>query len=165
MFFSFKSSKSKQRTKTMHQQKFGITIITAGCFFSGKLFCKGASRVAGRIEGEINSQGLLVIENDAQINANITAEEVIIQGQVQGAITASKRVELAAKSSFSGNISCPRLVIQEGAKFDGQSSSKAAETPQDEKEQNFNSNLENISLDSKKITSPLKLNDISTISQ
>jgi len=162
MVFGFKTSENKKNIKATNKHKFGITIVTAGCFFSGRLFCKGASRIAGKIEGEINSQGLLVIESEARINADVTAEEVIVRGHVKGSLIASKRVELTANSSFSGNITSPSLVIQEGAQFDGKSCSKAVVTNNNSKLQN-DSVLEKISHES--THKKFKLNEISSLSQ
>lgn len=167
MFFGFRSSKSKEKKTSQSRQKFGITIVTAGCHFSGKLFCKGASRIAGCIEGEIKSQGLLVIEQEALINAKIVAEEVIIRGKVQGTITASKRVEITAKASFKGDIHSPSLAIQEGAKFNGYSSSDSIK--QTDKTENKEEIAENSkttqNLDNQDIPAPIKLKDIHSIQQ
>ena len=170
MFFGFRSSKSKEKKTSQSRQKFGITIVTAGCHFSGKLFCKGASRIAGCIEGEIKSQGLLVIEQEALINAKIVAEEVIIRGKVQGTITASKRVEITAKASFKGNIHSPSLAIQEGAKFNGYSSSDSIKQTEktdktENKEEIAETSKTTQNLDNHDIPAPIKLKDIHSIQQ
>lgn len=99
-----------------------VTILTSGCHFNGKLYCRGSTRIGGTIEGEIVSEGLLIIEDEAKINANIKAEEAVIQGAVQGKLEAMGRVELCASSSFTGDIVTPVLVIREGAHFNGRAS-------------------------------------------
>jgi cytoskeletal protein CcmA (bactofilin family) len=96
-----------------------VTILTSGCHFSGKMYCRGASRIGGKIEGQIVSEGLLVIEDEAVIDAEIKAEEVIIQGRVHGKLVASSRVELCASSHFEGEVTTPVLVVREGALFNG----------------------------------------------
>ena len=48
---------------------FGMTVLTEGCHFAGKLFCRGASKVAGRVDGEIIAEGLIIIEKTAVLNA------------------------------------------------------------------------------------------------
>ena len=104
-----------------------VTILTSGCHFTGKLYCGGSSRIGGKIEGEIISEGLLIIEEGARINAHIRADEAIVQGQVEGRLEARIRVELCSTSNFLGDISAPILVIKEGAQFNGRSSMQAAE--------------------------------------
>ena len=54
-----------------------VTILTSGCHFSGKLYCRGSSRIGGRIEGEIVSEGLLIVEEEALITAEVRADAMI----------------------------------------------------------------------------------------
>ena len=96
-----------------------VMILTSGCHFSGKLFCRGSSRIAGKIEGQIISEGLLIIEPEAIITADVKAEDVVIQGVLQGKLVASGRVELAVSAQVDGDITTPNLMIREGAQFNG----------------------------------------------
>ncbi len=116
-------AKNPQESRKANQpgREHGITILTSGCSFSGKLYCRGASRIGGQIEGEIISENSLVIEEGAQIFASIQAEEAIIQGYVKGKIRASRRVELCANARFDGDIIAPSLIVREGAQFNGTS--------------------------------------------
>lgn len=111
-------AKGKRRGASYHES--AVTILTPGCHFDGKLYCKGSSRIGGRIEGEIVSEGLLIIEEEAIINAQIRADEAIIQGRVRGRLEAKGRVELTETCFFEGDLITPVLVVVEGAKFNGQ---------------------------------------------
>ena len=71
------TNRSVKRIETSHDS--AVTILTSGCHFSGKLYCRGSTRIGGKIDGEIVSEGLLIIEEEAQINANVKADEAIIQ--------------------------------------------------------------------------------------
>ena len=122
MFPSNKKSNgvlSNKRIDGAHNSS--VTILTNGCHFSGKLYCRGSTRIGGRVEGEIISQGLLIIEEEAQIKADIRAEEAIVQGVLQGRLDAAGRVELCSTSIFTGDVATPTLVIHEGAQFNGSS--------------------------------------------
>ena len=96
--------------------------------FNGKLYCRGSSRIGGRIEGEVVSEGLLIIEEEALITAEIIADEAIIQGRVQGKLVAKGRVELTASCHYDGDIETPCLIINEGAMFNGRCLMSAAES-------------------------------------
>ena len=122
MFTNNKSTGNHQARKAPTAHDTAVTILTAGCHFDGKLYCRGSSRIGGRIEGEIISEGLLIIEEGAVITAKIQADEAIIQGNVRGQLTASGRVELAETSCFEGDIATPSLMVAEGAQFNGSSS-------------------------------------------
>ena len=125
------TNRSVKRIETSHDS--AVTILTSGCHFSGKLYCRGSTRIGGKIDGEIVSEGLLIIEEEAQINANVKADEAIIQGQVKGRLDAKGRVELCSTCSFEGDVVTPILVIQEGAQFNGRSQMIADPVPATEK--------------------------------
>jgi cytoskeletal protein CcmA (bactofilin family) len=117
----------KPMKKNLTTRETAVTILTSGCHFNGKLYCRGSSRIGGKIEGEIISEGLLIIEEGATILAEVKAEEAIIQGFVRGKIEAKGRVELCNTSRFEGDISSPTLIVHEGAQFNGRSKVIAAQ--------------------------------------
>lgn len=120
--FTAKNQPAKvQKKQVPARDASAVTILTSGCHFSGKLYCRGASRIGGKIDGQIISEGLLIVEEEAIITAEIKADEVVIQGRVQGKLVATGRVELTASSQFDGDISTPTLIVREGAQFNGHS--------------------------------------------
>ena len=123
MIFETSSTSTRQAKKDRNSNRgSSVTILTKQSHFQGKLFCQGSTRVAGKIDGEIVSKGLLIIEKGAMITAKITADEAIIQGKVKGSLTATESVNLETTSHFSGDITTPSLVVCEGAIFNGQTS-------------------------------------------
>lgn len=89
--------------------------------------------VDGRIEGTINlSESRLTVGPNAVLAADLTARDVLIQGQVQGNIIATGRVELRAGCQVSGDVHAARLAIEDNAVFRGkvdltQGSAKASD--------------------------------------
>lgn len=122
--------KEKKRGATFHES--AVTILTPGCHFDGKLYCRGSSRIGGKIEGEIISEGLLIIEEEAQIIAKIKADEAVLQGEVKGRLEAAARVTLTATCKFEGDIVTPSLIVQEGAQFNGFTSMQPTPTAEQE---------------------------------
>lgn len=106
-------------TKKDQVKDYAVTIITSGCHFSGKLYCKGSTRIGGKVDGEIVSEGLLIIEEEAIISADVKAEDIVIQGHLRGTVEANGKVELTASCIYDGDIITPTLVIHEGAQFNG----------------------------------------------
>ncbi len=119
VFGDRKSSASNKGRQGASAKDVGVTILTAGCHFEGKFYCQGASRIGGRIDGEIVSEGLLIIEEGAVVTAKILADEAIVQGTVYGEIRIKKKIELASTCKVKGNIIAPCLNIQEGAILNG----------------------------------------------
>ncbi len=113
----FHSDKNKHQT--INAKDLGVTILSRGCAFTGKLLCQGSSRIAGRVEGEIISEGFLIIEEGAHIFAEITGENIIVHGKVEGTISAKRRLELSEKCEVNAEIVTSSLFIKEGAKFNG----------------------------------------------
>lgn len=105
---------------------FAVTIITNGCHFSGKLYCKGSTRIGGKVEGEIISEGLLIVEEGAIINAEVHVEDIVIQGHFKGSLEATGKVELSSSCIFEGDINTASLVVQEGAQFNGRTKMDSA---------------------------------------
>lgn len=120
MFTQSKKSSSKQVKKETIKD-YAVTILTSGCHFTGKLYCKGSTRIGGKVDGEIVSEGLLILEQEAVVSADIEADEIVVQGQVEGTIRAHSRVELTSSCTFAGDVATPSLVIEEGARFNGKS--------------------------------------------
>jgi len=85
---------------------------------SGKLDVQELAKIEGEAEGEITGDEI-VIEPTAVVTARITATRLTIGGQVNGEIIARDRIELLPTARVRCTIITPRLVIIEGAQFDG----------------------------------------------
>ena len=76
--------------------------------------------IEGHVEGKIElRQNVLTIGPNGRIKAAVFAKTVIIQGEVQGDITASERIDIRDAGSVDGDLSAPRIAIADGAHFRG----------------------------------------------
>jgi cytoskeletal protein CcmA (bactofilin family) len=76
--------------------------------------------VDGRVEGTVNlSESRLTIGPNANVAADLSAKDVLIQGQVKGNVVASGRVELRAGCQVEGDIRALRLAVEDNAVFRG----------------------------------------------
>jgi cytoskeletal protein CcmA (bactofilin family) len=94
-------------------------IIGKGITIRGNLTGGGDLVVEGRIEGQIALKNHLTIEGSGKVQADIRAEDLTINGEASGNIEASGRVAISASAKVSGDIKAPRVVIEEGAVFNG----------------------------------------------
>lgn len=76
-------------------------------------------RIKGKFEGTLEAKGNLIISETAFVNAHIKGENVIISGRVKGDIEAESRIELLSRAVMEGSINTPKLVIEDGAIFQG----------------------------------------------
>lgn len=106
----------------MRRKKEEITnsVIGKNTEFKGVLKDKENVRIDGKFEGEIQTEGMVIIGEDAVVQANITAKAVDIGGKVIGDINCAGRVELFSSGSLEGKIRASDLTIAEGAFFNGE---------------------------------------------
>jgi cytoskeletal protein CcmA (bactofilin family) len=95
------------------------TILSEDINFSGAVTFEKPFLIRGRLSGEIESRGLLVIDEGAVVEANINASKVIIRGAVKGNVSASEKVEITATGSLEGNITAPEVFMETGCVFNG----------------------------------------------
>ena len=102
----------------------GVGALTAfidqGSEFTGKLSFKDTVRIDGRFEGEISSENTLIVGETGHVQANITSAVVIVSGSVDGDIKATDQITLHKTAVICGDIEAKRLVMEDGAKIDGQ---------------------------------------------
>jgi cytoskeletal protein CcmA (bactofilin family) len=95
------------------------TILSPDIDFSGKLSFEKPFLIRGKVSGEICAGGLLVIDEEAVVDANISASRVIIRGQVKGDINAAEKVEVSVTGKLAGNIIAPEIYMESGCIFNG----------------------------------------------
>ena len=77
-------------------------------------------QIDGIVNGPISLKGHeLTVGSDAQLNSEIHAGDVVAYGKVVGDIHARGRVDIRRDGSITGNISCARISIEDGAHFKG----------------------------------------------
>jgi len=96
-------------------------LLQKGTSFEGKLSFEGAVRIGGQFKGEIFSRDILIIDETAEVEANIEANEVIVAGQVRGNIYADKKISMKAPANFKGTVTTSTLSIDDGVVFEGAS--------------------------------------------
>ena len=95
------------------------TILSADMEFTGTLHFEKPFLIRGKVSGEINATGLLVIDENAVVNANIHALRVLIRGQVKGDVTAVDKVEVTVTGRLIGNVTAPEIYMETGCVFNG----------------------------------------------
>jgi len=95
------------------------TILSPDIDFSGTLNFEKPFLIRGRVSGEISAKGLLVVDGEAVVNANIDASRVVIRGFVKGDVTAAEKVEVAVTGRLEGNVTAPEIFMESGCVFNG----------------------------------------------
>ena len=88
--------------------------------------------IDGRVEGTVTlTESRLTVGANANVAADLSARDVLIQGEVHGNIVASGRVELRAGCLVEGDVRATRLAVEDNAVFRGKVDlSQGAKTPE-----------------------------------
>jgi cytoskeletal protein CcmA (bactofilin family) len=82
----------------------------------GNLECSEDFLIEGAVEGNLHSEGMIVLGKDAVVRGEVSAKEVAISGTVVGTIRCSGRVEIFASAKIVGTVQTPVLKMEPGAK-------------------------------------------------
>ena len=115
------------------QVDLGNSSPAGKCYLSSDVKIKGSITlqkelvIDGKVQGQINSDGVLTIGENADIRGEIKVKSVTVYGYVHGNITA-ERCELKSTCTLEGDLKTPRLIVEEGATFIGTSQNTLAST-------------------------------------
>jgi cytoskeletal protein CcmA (bactofilin family) len=127
-------------TPTIDPKKYmaehsGKDILSSDVEIEGSIKFQKELLIDGKVKGEIISDGILTIGENANINGEIKTKSITVYGKVLGNITVAERCELKSRCTLQGDLKAARLVIEEGATFIGKSevtsggNKSAASTP------------------------------------
>ncbi len=85
----------------------------------GDIKFKENFRIDGVFKGKILSGNGLIIGETGEVEAEIDVVKISINGRVKGSIKAKERIEIFAKGRVIGSVSAPKLIIEDGAFFQG----------------------------------------------
>ena len=96
-----------------------IAFVGKGVEFKGVISYSGTVRIDGYLDGEIHTDGVLLIGDEAVIQAKVTAGTIVCKGKITGDIAAKERVKLRAPAVFNGSMKTPVLSMEDGVLFNG----------------------------------------------
>src|SRR3954451_25444555 len=99
----------------------GKDILSSDFEIKGSIKFQKELLIDGKVEGDINSDGVLTVGENAEIRGEIKTKSITVYGKVHGNITVGERCELKSRCTLQGDLKAARLVIEEGATFIGKS--------------------------------------------
>lgn len=93
--------------------------IGAGSIFHGRLSVSGTIQIEGKFEGEIVTDGDIIVGPTGQAKTNLKTRKVVIAGTLIGNIHASEEVHLMQSGKVLGNITTPKLSLEPGVVTSG----------------------------------------------
>lgn len=76
--------------------------------------------IQGQVDGSVDlDANAVTVGAEGRVKANITARVVTVEGQVEGDLKARDQVILRSQAQVKGDITAPRVVLEDGASFRG----------------------------------------------
>jgi cytoskeletal protein CcmA (bactofilin family) len=94
-------------------------VLNSDVEIKGNLKFTGELTLEGKLEGEVQTDGVLNLGDTAVVNGNINAQSVVVRGKINGNIYAKEKIEIKAKAELFGDIRATKLVVEEGVTFVG----------------------------------------------
>lgn len=95
------------------------SIIGEGTVIDGDYSAKGAVRMDGAINGNVQVTGILIMGAAGKIRGDVTAASAVIGGELIGNLITENKVELTGSAKVIGDIKTNGIVIDENAIFQG----------------------------------------------
>ena len=105
--------------KDLESLRDQINIIGSGTTIKGDIDCNGDMRIDGKVTGNINISGKIVVGTTGDINGQINCKNSEIEGKIEGKIFVAELLVLKSTASILGDITTTKLAIEPGATFTG----------------------------------------------
>ncbi len=110
--FGKKEVSSAPNPKAMNQ-------LGQGTVIDGEINSDADIRIDGTVRGNVISKGKIVLGASGLIDGDIRSENAYLEGRVNGKVEVADLLILSKSSFVNGDIMIKKLVVEEGAKFNG----------------------------------------------
>ena len=111
------NKKNKQQQSDIDQQEIS-TLIGEGYTITGEIQGPSVIRIEGKIIGDVNVEGGVVLGENGNIEGNITTKSAVIYGTVNGNVKTT-HLEIKKSGHINGDIITDTLEVELGAKYNG----------------------------------------------
>jgi cytoskeletal protein CcmA (bactofilin family) len=98
-----------------------LNFFGGGTIVEGTVKANNSVRVDGRIKGKLICKNTLTIGVNGEIEGDVEAKNAIVGGKIKGKIKVTEKLVLESKSVLIGDLKASKLLIDEGAVFEGTS--------------------------------------------
>jgi cytoskeletal protein CcmA (bactofilin family) len=96
-----------------------LSLIGANTSVEGKLTTEGSVRIDGKLVGDVIAKANVAVGLTGTVEGSITGKNIALAGHVKGHVMAVEKLILESKAVMRGDIRAVKLVVDEGATFDG----------------------------------------------
>ncbi|HAL65120.1 MAG: hypothetical protein XD81_1270 [Bacteroidetes bacterium 38_7] len=96
-----------------------VNIIGSMTSIEGDVSCGGDIRIEGQLRGKLDCKGKVVIAESGSVDGEIYCRNGDFAGKIKGSINTSELLTLKSTVVLQGDITCSKLAIEPGARFNG----------------------------------------------
>jgi cytoskeletal protein CcmA (bactofilin family) len=120
LFGAFRKLFANDNKKKLKEQIGpAVSVIAPGTEIHGTVKGQDTLRISGYLKGNINCKRMVWLDRGGRVDGDIVADRVINEGEINGNINATGKVEIRSYGSMIGNISASKIIIAQGCLFDG----------------------------------------------
>jgi cytoskeletal protein CcmA (bactofilin family) len=94
-------------------------VIGENSVFEGRFYVNGSILIEGKFEGDIKTEDQVTVGPSGKVKTDIHARRVTVGGTLIGNINASEEVNLLENGKVLGNITTPRINVEQGVVVQG----------------------------------------------
>ncbi len=106
-----------------------VNLIGNGTEIIGNIQLTSDIRVDGKITGNIQSTGRVLVGNSGEIEGNVYCKAADVAGKIKGNVTASENITLKSNACIIGDLATIKLSVELGAQFTGMCKVSPEELP------------------------------------
>jgi cytoskeletal protein CcmA (bactofilin family) len=96
------------------------SVIGPDDFFDGRYRSERGVRIQGNARGSIESRQYIFVESGADVEADLSAEDITVAGSFNGKIECRRKLEVTGSGKVQGQVTTVLLVVHEGGLVDGE---------------------------------------------
>lgn len=113
------SKETKVKSKAGEISKDELNLIGVGTTINGDINSGGDLRIDGTVKGSVSSKARLVLGPNGKIEGDIHSQNADVQGTVKGKVMVAEILFLKSTAIINGDIITNKLVVENGAEFNG----------------------------------------------
>jgi cytoskeletal protein CcmA (bactofilin family) len=98
-----------------------LNFLGAGMVIEGTIRAENNVRIDGKLKGKLICKNTLTVGINGEIEGEVEAKNAIVGGKIRGKVRIGEKLVLESRSVLIGELTATKLVIDDGAIFEGSS--------------------------------------------
>jgi cytoskeletal protein CcmA (bactofilin family) len=98
-----------------------VNLIGKGTVVNGEIHAESSIRIDGKLKGKLKCKSTVTVGQSGEIDGDMEANNANISGKIKGKVIVKQKLVLESTSSLVGELQASKLIVDEGAVFDGTS--------------------------------------------